>query len=88
MWKVTIENPDKVAVQNLKRTFRYVKDTKDIGIKYTSTNSETIKLEAYSDADYAGDGKDGKSVTGYIIMMSGGQISWCSRKQYCCIIDY
>jgi hypothetical protein len=76
----TLENPDKTAVQNVKRILRYVKGTKDIGIKYTSTNSETIKLEAYSDADYAGDGKVRKSVTVYIIM-SGDPISWCSRKQ-------
>ena len=40
-----------------------------------------MKLEAFSDADYAGDVKDRKSVTGYVIMMSGGPISWCSRKQ-------
>jgi hypothetical protein len=42
----TLENPEKIAVQNVKRTFRCVKGTKDIGIKYTTTNSETIKLEA------------------------------------------
>jgi hypothetical protein len=40
-----------------------------------------VKLEAFSDADFAGDVKDRKSVTGYVIMMSGGPISWCSRKQ-------
>ncbi|PNF26042.1 hypothetical protein B7P43_G06356 [Cryptotermes secundus] len=77
----TLENPDKVAVQNAKRTLRYVKGTRDSGIKYTSSDSETVKLEAFSDADYAGDVKDRKSVTGYVIMMSGGPISWCSRKQ-------
>jgi hypothetical protein len=75
----TLENPDKIAVQNVKRTLRYVKGTQDTGIKYTSSDSETVKLEAFSDADYAGDVK--KSVTGYVIIMSGGPISWCSRKQ-------
>jgi hypothetical protein len=38
-------------------------------------------LEAFSDANYAGDEKDKKSVTECVIMMSGGPISWCSRKQ-------
>jgi hypothetical protein len=56
-----------------------VKGTQDIGIKYTSSDSETVKLEAFSDADYAGD-VDRESVTGYVIMMSRGPISWCSRR--------
>jgi histone deacetylase 1/2 len=37
----TFENPDKINVQNVKRTLRYVKGTQDIGIKYTSSDSET-----------------------------------------------
>ncbi|XP_033610933.1 secreted RxLR effector protein 161-like [Cryptotermes secundus] len=77
----TLENPDKMAAQNVKRTLRYVKGTRDSGIKYTSPDSETVKLEAFSDADYAGDVKNRKSVTGYVIMMPGGPISWCSGKQ-------
>jgi hypothetical protein len=77
----TLENPDKIAVQNVKGTLRYVKGTQDTGIKYTSSDSKTVKQEAFSDAHYAGDVKDRKSVTGYVIMMSGGPISWCSRKQ-------
>ncbi|XP_033611098.1 secreted RxLR effector protein 161-like [Cryptotermes secundus] len=77
----TLENRDKIAVQNVKRTLRYVKGTQDSGIKYTLSDSKTMKLEAFSDGDYAGDAKDRKSLTGYVIMMSGGPISWCSRKQ-------
>ncbi|XP_033611147.1 secreted RxLR effector protein 161-like [Cryptotermes secundus] len=69
----SLENPDKIAIQNVKRTISYVKGTRDSGIKYTSSDSETVKLEAFSDADYAGDVKDRKSVMGYVIMMSGAQ---------------
>jgi hypothetical protein len=84
----TLENPDNPAVQNVKRTFRYVNGTQDIGIRYTSPDSETVKLEAFSDADYAGNEKDRKSIIGYVIMMSGGPISWCSRKQYCRTVNH
>jgi hypothetical protein len=42
----TLENPDRTAVQNVKTTFRYVKGKQDIGIRYTSPDSETVKLEA------------------------------------------
>jgi hypothetical protein len=77
----TLENPDKTAVQNMKRTHKYLQRTQDLKIKYASTKGETIKLEAFSDADYAGDTKDKKSTTGYVIFMAGGLITWCSRKQ-------
>ncbi|XP_033610669.1 secreted RxLR effector protein 161-like [Cryptotermes secundus] len=80
----TLEIPDKLAV---KRTLGYVKVTRASGIKYTSSDSETVEVEAFSDADYAGDVKDRKSVMGYVIMMSGGPISLCCRK-YCCIINH
>jgi hypothetical protein len=42
-----------------------------------STEGETIKLEAFSDADYVGDTKDRKSTTGYVIFMAGDLITWC-----------
>lgn len=77
----TLENPDNIAIQNVKRTLNYLKGTQDLKIKYTRADTDIIKLEAYSDADYAGDTKDRKSTTGYIIFMSGGPIAWCSRKQ-------
>jgi hypothetical protein len=35
----------------------------------------------YSDADYANDKYDRKSVSGMIFMLGGGFISWCSKKQ-------
>jgi hypothetical protein len=38
-------------------------------------------LEAYSDADWAGDVVDRKSTSGWIIKLCGGVISWKSSKQ-------
>lgn len=35
----------------------------------------------YSDTDWSGDVKDMKPVNGYVYMMSGGPVSWCSQKQ-------
>ncbi|PNF15680.1 hypothetical protein B7P43_G14259 [Cryptotermes secundus] len=78
----TLENPDKIAVQNVKRTPRYVKGTRDSGIEYTSSDSKTVKLEAFSDADCAGDVKDRKSITGYVIIMV------LSETEYCYIINH
>jgi len=40
-----------------------------------------MDLEAYCDADYAGDLDSRRSTTGYVFTMGGGAISWSSRLQ-------
>jgi hypothetical protein len=40
----TLENPDKTAIQNVKRTLKYLQGTQDLKIKYGSTKGQTIKL--------------------------------------------
>lgn len=76
-----VENPSQENVKNIKRIFRYLMGTVNVGIHYSS--SETLTLENYSDADYAGSGPEGKmkSTTGYVMMFAKGPIQWCSRKQ-------
>jgi len=44
-------------------------------------DTDTEKLIAYCDADYAGDPETRKSTTGYVIKYCGRLVSWCSRKQ-------
>jgi hypothetical protein len=65
----TLENPDKTAIQNVKKTLKYLQGIQDLKIKCSSTKGETIKLEAFSDVDYAGDTKNRKSTTGYVIFL-------------------
>lgn len=65
----------------LKRILRYLKGTTNIGILYKQDGSD--KCVGYSDADWAGDTSDRKSTSGYIFMLSGGLISWSSKKQKC-----
>jgi len=76
-----MENPTKQDVQNVKRTLRYLKETQNFGIFYSSRKSDKISIEAFCDSDYAGDTKDRKSTSGYVLMYAGGPISWISRKQ-------
>lgn len=63
----------------VKRVLRYLQGTKEY--KLTYTKSGKCEITGYCDADWAGDVRDRKSCTGYIFMLQGGAISWCSRKQ-------
>ena len=74
-------NPQKEHWTALKRILRYLKGTTNIGILYKQDGSD--KCIGYSDADWAGDTSDRKSTSGYIFMLSGGPISWSSKKQKC-----
>lgn len=61
-----------------KRVLRYLKGTINYAIRYGETSDE---LTGYVDADWAGCCIDRRSYTGYIMKMSGGSISWESKKQ-------
>lgn len=74
-------NPQKEHWTAMKRVLRYLKGTINHGILYKKDGSD--KCIGYSDADWAGDLSDRKSTSGYIFMLSGGAISWSSKKQKC-----
>ena len=61
-----------------KGILRYIAGTAKHGINY---GSSTLNLEAYCDADYAGDLDTRRSTTGYVFILGGGAISWSSRLQ-------
>ena len=63
----------------IKHVMRYLKGTINFGILYTKQESEDFV--AYSDADWAGDLDDCKSTSGYLFKISGGAVSWRSKKQ-------
>lgn len=68
----------------MKHIFRYIKGTLDYGITYKKENN---KLQAYSDADWGSNLSDRRSYSGYIFILGGGAISWCSRKQKCVALN-
>lgn len=63
----------------LKRILRYLKGTKDFGIRFRRESQLT--LVGYSDADYANDEESRKSTTGLCIMLGGAPIAWRSQRQ-------
>jgi len=69
-----LENPTKSDVIQVKRIFRYLRGTTDLGIVYKPQQNSNALL-CYSDADHGGDKASGRSTTGVICVYSGGTIS-------------
>ena len=71
-------NPTVTHWQVAKGILRYSAGTASFGITLGGNGST---LEAYCDADYAGDIETRRSTTGYVFILNGGAISWSSRLQ-------
>ena len=75
----SLENPTEDDIVKVKRIFRYLRGTVSHGIKY---QADSVKgLEAYSDADHAGDLATRRSTTGVICCFAEGAVSWFSQRQ-------
>ncbi|XP_074026444.1 uncharacterized protein [Leptinotarsa decemlineata] len=64
----------------VKRIFKCLKDTENVGLLYTGTEETLI---AYSDANFAGDLDTRKSTTGYLTSIAGAPVTWSSHIQKC-----
>ncbi len=62
-----------------KRVLKYLKGTLTLGLQYGGNVSATPV--AYSDADFANDKEDSKSISGSIVMLGGAAITYMSKKQ-------
>ena len=66
------------------RILQYVKTSKSFGLVYgrqkTSKFVDNV-LYGFADSDWASDPDDRRSTSGYIFMLNGAAVGWCSRKQ-------
>ena len=69
-------NPDGHHWTTVKRIFRYLAGTRELGILYGGGTS----CEGFCDSDWGGSA-DRRSTSGYVFIQNGGAISWASRKQ-------
>ncbi|XP_060721085.1 uncharacterized protein LOC132842422 [Tachysurus vachellii] len=71
-------NPSTVHLTAVKRILQYLNGMTELALNYEQ--SETGTLIGFSDADWAGD-QDRRSTTGNVFLLSGGAVSWLSKKQ-------
>ena len=64
------------AVKNI---LKYLKRTKDMFLVYGG--DKELIVNGYVDASFDTDPDDSKSQIGYVFILNGGSISWCSSKQ-------
>ena len=75
-----ISKPTKTDLIEARRIIRYLNGTKSLSLKLSDKN-KVGKLEVYSDASWAEDSLDRRSISGFLCGINGGVVSWCSRKQ-------
>lgn len=59
---------------------RYIKGTLDVGLVYKAVENPPL-LEVYSDADWANDTTDRRSITGCVVKLFGCTVGWLTWKQ-------
>jgi len=73
-------NPGPTHWQAIKRIICYFRGTTELVLCYQRGD---LKLRGYSDANWGGDLDESRSTSRYVFTLSGGAISWCSKKQDC-----
>jgi hypothetical protein len=73
-----LNNPGMEHWVAVKRIFRYLKGTLDLGLTYSPDGQW---LHGYADSDWAKCVDTSRSVTGYVFKLAGAAISWRSRLQ-------
>lgn len=76
-----LNNPSQSDVNSVKRIFKYLRGTIELGIIYKSKSK--FDLNCYSDSDYGGDPETRRSTTGFVLNLGSSAISWSSQLQSC-----
>ena len=74
-----MHDPREPHLQATYRVLHYLQVNPEKGILFKKNN--TLTLEAYTDANYAGSIVDRKSTTGYCTFLGGNPVTWRSKKQ-------
>ena len=71
-------NPKLSDWRDVQHIFRYLRKTGNLKLRYSKTGKTP---SVFCAASFVSDPNDGKSCSGYVLILGGGAVSWCSRKQ-------
>ena len=78
-----MSNPGMAHWNALRHLLRYIKGTLDYCISYDGYDSEGLSPTAYSDSSLGDCIDTGRSSHGFVVTLSGGPVSWSSKRQDC-----
>jgi hypothetical protein len=75
-------NPGLSHWKAVQHVLKYLKGTAELGLTYGGSSPDPqVSLQAYCDANYAGDEDRRRSTTGYAFFIGGAAVSWSSKRQ-------
>ena len=74
-----MHDPRKPHMDAVERIMRYLKSAPGKGLLFTK--HDHLKVEGYTDADWAGSADDRRSTSGYFTFVGGNLVTWRSKKQ-------
>ena len=80
-----VQAPGEVHMKSARHILAYLAGTSEEGVTYSApTDAKDLNcLHGWVDSDYAADPDTRRSVSGYLISMNNGPISWCAKRQSC-----
>jgi len=79
-------DPGPKHIMAVKHIVRYLKGTSDAGLFYSYSDDHSLKLELFSDADWA-NSENRRSVSGFTLMINKVPVCWKSKQQHCVAIS-
>jgi hypothetical protein len=74
-----MHSPSEEHMKAVMRILQYLKSSPGKGIMFAK--GDTLNIEGYTDADWAGSIDDRRSTTGYLTFVGGNLVTWRSKKQ-------
>jgi len=74
------QNPGDKHMQAAMKALRYLKGTKHLGITYSRNLPDANRVLIWSDADWASDTENRRSISAWVATLNGGAISWKSKQ--------
>ncbi|KAI3739249.1 hypothetical protein L2E82_29648 [Cichorium intybus] len=74
-----MHEPQAAHMEAVIRIIRYLKGTSNHGVLFKSNGH--LEIQAYTDADWAGDKRNRRSTSGYFTLVGGNLVTWRSKKQ-------